>query len=243
MAAAQVAAGARAERGFTLVEALVALAIVSTIVISYIGIRTTALIDATQARNWRLAREIAEEKMSELRAGARDVPPTSGEMVPLEKFPEFAYKVVIGEAAVNELESSLASEAAGGDEGAAERNEWQQNRENYRRAQQSGMSAAEYDEQQLVQEQETALRLQEEAPSATKFEVVAVAVYFPKLDPDFEGQKDALVIKARLSTLAISGKTPEQAEREASARGDGAEGGDGAAGGAGGGNPTNGGAR
>lgn len=228
-----------AQRGFTLVEALVALAIVSTIVISYIGIRTTALIDATQARNWRLAREIAEEKMSELRAGAHEVPPTSGDLVELEKFPEFAYKVVIGEAAVNELESSLASEAAGGDEAAAERNEWQQNRENYRRAQQSGMSAAEYDEQQLVQEQETALRLQEEAPSATKFEVVAVAVYFPKLDPDFEGQKDTLVIKARLSTLAISGKTPEMAEREAAARGEGAAGGEGA----GGGNPTNGGTR
>jgi len=239
MTAASHIASARAERGFTLVEALVALAIVSMIVISYIGIRTTALIDATQARNWRLAREIAEEKMSELRAGAREVPPTSGDLVELEKFPEFAFKVVIGEAAVNELESSLASAAAGGDEAAADRNEWQQNRENYRRAQQGGMTAAEYDEQRLMQEQDTALRLQQEPPSATKFEVVAVAVYFPKLDPDYEGQKDALVIKARLSTLAISGKTPEQAEREAAAIGDGAEGGDGAAGG----NPTNGGAR
>lgn len=225
----------REQSGFTLVEALVALAIVSTIVISYIGIRTTALIDATQARNWRLAREIAEEKMSELRAGARDVPPTSGEMVALEKFPEFSFKVVIGEAAVNELESDLASEAAGGDETATERNEWQQNREDYRRAQQRGLSAAEYDEQQVMQEQDTALRLQQEAPSATKFEVVAVAVYFPKLDPDFEGQKDALVIKARLSTLALSGKTPEQAEREAAARGEGAENGGAGGGGAGGG--------
>ena len=56
MTAASHIAGPRAERGFTLVEALVALAIVSMIVISYIGIRTTALIDATQARNWRLAR-------------------------------------------------------------------------------------------------------------------------------------------------------------------------------------------
>jgi prepilin-type N-terminal cleavage/methylation domain-containing protein len=233
------------QRGFTLVEALVALGIVSAIVISYIGIRTTALIDATQARNCRLAREIAEEKMSELRAGARDVPPTSGELVAIEKFPDFSFKVVIGEAAVSELESDLASEAAGGDESAAERNEWQQSREDYRRAQQRGLSAAEYDEQQLQQEQDTALRLQNEAPSATKFEVVAVAVYFPKLDPDFEGQKDVLVIKARLSTLAISGKTPEQAEREAAARGDSGEGaGAGGAGGSGGGgNPLNGGAR
>jgi prepilin-type N-terminal cleavage/methylation domain-containing protein len=54
---------AHRDSGFTLVEALVAMLIVSMVVISYIGIRTSALLDATYARNWRLAREIAEEKM------------------------------------------------------------------------------------------------------------------------------------------------------------------------------------
>jgi hypothetical protein len=50
-------------------------------------------------------------------------------------------------------------------------------------------------------------------------------VYFPKLDPDFEGQEDTLVIKARLSTLALSGRTPEEAERLAQANGENSAGG------------------
>jgi hypothetical protein len=45
----------------------------------------------------------------------------------------------------------------------------------------------------------------EEAPSADKFEEVAVVVYFPEDAPDYPDQKDALLIKARLSTLAMSG--------------------------------------
>jgi prepilin-type N-terminal cleavage/methylation domain-containing protein len=232
-------ATARGERGFTLIEALVALGIVSMIVISFIGIRTTALVDATRARNWRLAREIAEETMSVLRAGARETPPVSGEAVSLEeKYPGFSYKVVIGEGAVADLESQIASEAAGGDETAGERNDWQRNREDFRRAQSRGLSATEYSEQRIAEEQDAALRLQTEAPSATKFEVVAVAVYFPKLDPEYEGQQDTLVIKARLSTLALSGRTPEEAERLAQANGEnGAGGAGGAAGGSPGGNP------
>lgn len=218
--------GARGQRGFTLIEALVALGIVSMIVISFIGIRTTALVDATQARNWRLAREIAEETMSVLRAGARETPPVSGEPVSLEeKYPGFSYKVVIGEGAVADLEAQIAADSAGGDETAAERNDWQRNREDFRRARSRGQSATEYAEQRLVDEQDAAMRLQTEAPSPTKFEVVAVAVYFPKLDPDFEGQQDTLVIKARLSTLALSGRTPEEAERLAQANGENSAGG------------------
>lgn len=219
------------QRGFTLIEALVALGIVSMIVISFIGIRTSALVDATRARNWRLAREIAEETMSVLRAGARETPPVSGESVSLaEKYPGFSYKVVIGEGAVADLESQIAAEAAGGNETATERNDWQRNREDFRRAQSRGQSATEYAEQRIADEQDAALRLQTEAPSATKFEVVAVAVYFPKLDPEYEGQQDTLVIKARLSTLALSGRTPEEAERLAQANGENAAGGAGGAG-------------
>lgn len=226
------------ERGFTLIEALVALGIVSMIVISFIGIRTTALVDATRARNWRLAREIAEETMSVLRAGARETPPVSGEPVSLEeKYPGFSYKVVIGEGAVADLEAQIASEAAGDDATATERNDWQRNREDFRRAQSRGMSATEYSEQRIAEEQDAALRLQTEAPSPTKFEVVAVAVYFPKLDPDYEGQQDTLVIKARLSTLALSGRTPEEAERLAQANSENGAAAGGAPGGASGGMP------
>lgn len=227
------------QRGFTLVEALAALGIVSLIVVSFIGIRTSALVDAMQARNWRLAREIAEEQMSILRAGARDVSQQSGELVSLdEMYEDFSYKVVIGETAVADLESQAASDAAGGSDEAAARNEWQQSRENFRDAQARGLSAADYSAQRVTEEQDAALRLTTEAPSATKFEVVAVAVYFPKLDPDVEGQQETLIIKARLSTLALRGMTPDEAERLAAASGEGegaAAGGAGNAGGAGGG--------
>jgi type II secretory pathway pseudopilin PulG len=216
--------------GFTLVEAMVALLLVSMVVISYIGIRTSALIDATQARNWRLAREIAETRMSELQAGAREVPPISGEEVRLEGYDGWSFKIVIGESDVADLEGEIGTEAAGEDQVASERFEWQRDREDYRRARSRGLSATDYEEQRR---EDINQRLAEKAPSATEFEEVAVVVYFPKLEPEFEGQRDALLIKSRLSTLAISGMTPEQAESRAAARGGGggAEGGQGAAGG------------
>jgi prepilin-type N-terminal cleavage/methylation domain-containing protein len=205
------------QQGFSLVEALVALAIVASVVIGYIGIRTTALVDATQARNWRLAREIAEMKMSEVQAGAREVPPTSGEDVRLEDYEGWSFKIVIGESDVADLEAEIGAEAAGEDQVANERLDWQREREDYRRARSRGLSAQEYEEQLL---EDSATRLAEKAPSATEFEEVAVAVYFPKLEPDYPGQKDALMIKARLSTLAISGMTPEQAQAIAQSKGE-----------------------
>jgi type II secretory pathway pseudopilin PulG len=203
--------------GFTLVEAMVALLLVSMVVISYIGIRTSALIDATQARNWRLAREIAETRMSELQAGAREVPPISGEEVRLEGYDGWSFKIVIGESDVADLEGEIGTEAAGEDQVASERFEWQRDREDYRRARSRGLSAADYEDQRL---EDATTRLAEKAPSTTDFEEVAVVVYFPKLNADYEGQKDALLIKARLSTLAISGMTPEQAQAVAQSKGE-----------------------
>ena len=210
--------GHREQAGFTLVEALVALAVVALVVISFIGIRTTALIDATEARNWRLAREIAEEKMSELQAGARETPPESGATVELEKYEGFSYKIEIGESAVADLEAEIAN--TGVEEGSAEgdRLEWQRDRENYRKAKEQGLSAADYDEK--LREADYQRRMSEKAPSATDFEEVAVVVYFPKMNPDFEGQKESLLIKAKLSTLALSGLTPKEAESIAASKGE-----------------------
>lgn len=224
----------RSQQGFTLVEAVVALGIVALVVIGYIGIRTSALIDATQARNLRLAREIAEQKLSELKAGAREVPPTSGEAHKLEGYEGFTWKVVIGEANVAEAEGEVGQAAAGDNEEATERLDWQRNRENYRRAKSRGQTGREFEEQQA---EDINLRLAEKTPSATEYEEVAVVVSFPKLEPEYPDQKEMLLIKARLSTLAISGMTPEQAAQVAQAKGDsGANGSGGAAnGGSGGG--------
>ena len=218
------------EDGFTLIEALVALGIVATVVVTFIGIRTTALIDATYARNWRLARELAEMKMSELQAGAREVPPRSGDTGEFEDYKGFSWKVVIGEANVADAEAELGNEAAGEDTAAGERLSWQRERDDFRKAKSRGLSATEFQEQQ--RSEDINLRLAEKAPSATEFEQVAVILYFPKLDADHPEQKDALVIKAKLSTLAISCMTKEQAAEMAEAKGNNENGGQ--AGGAGG---------
>lgn len=205
------------EAGFTLIEAIVAMMIVALVVIEYIGIRTSALIDATEARNWRLAREIAEEKMSELQAGARETPPESGELVRIEKYQGFAYKIVIGESAVADLEAEVAQSSAESGSGASERLDWQREREDYRRAREQGLSAAEYQDKRA--EDDYRLRAADKAPTETDFEEVAVVVYFPRMNAEYEGQQDNLLIKARLSTLALSGLTPTQAATMAASKG------------------------
>jgi len=208
------------ERGMLLIEALVAMLIVATVTIAYIGIRSTALIDATRARNWRLAREIADEKMSELQAGAHELPPESGLEVPIDKYEGFSFKIVLGESAVADAEGEVANEAAGDDTQAQDRVEWARNRDDYRRASERGLTAQEYEDQQL---DDINTRLAENAPSADDFEECAVIVYFPKFDPEFEGQKSILLIKSRVSTLAISGMTPDQASSLQQANGETAD--------------------
>jgi prepilin-type N-terminal cleavage/methylation domain-containing protein len=207
---------APAQDGFTLLEAMVALAIVAMVVIAYLGIRTSALVDATEARNWRLAREIAEEKLSELIAGARELPPESGTPVQLDdKYKGFRYTILIGEAAVSQVGADLASED-GSDRIGTERAQWQQDRDVYRRANQKGMDYLAYQDQLRQQEEER--QRQEQPPSETDFEQVAVVVHFPRTRLDQEGD-DAFVLKAKVSTLALSGLTTEQAEIVARSRG------------------------
>lgn len=208
------------QSGFTLIEAIVAMMIVALVVIEYIGIRTSALIDATEARNWRLAREIAEEKMSELQAGARETPPESGELVPIDRYQGFAYKIVIGESAVADLEAEVAQAGVEDGSEASERLDWQRQRDDYRAARKQGLTAMEYDDRRA--EEEYKRRTEDKAPSATEFEEVAVVVYFPKMNADYEGQQDSLLIKAQLSTLALSGLTPTQAETLAASKGESA---------------------
>ena len=220
------------ESGMLLVEALVAMAIVAMVTISYIGIRTEALLDATRARNWRLAREIAEEKLSGLMAGAHDMQPESGQIIEIEKYEKFSYKIVLGESAVADIEAEVANEAAGEDDAAKDKIQWQRERQNMRRAGDRNLNAMEYEEQQ--QHDDIEERLAEKAPSEEDIEEVAVVVYFPKLDADFPGQQEALLIKARISTLAISGMTPDQASTLAETENGGADPIDPAAGAAGG---------
>jgi len=210
-----------AQDGFTLLEAVVALAVVAMVVIGYLGMRTSALIDGIEARNWRLARELAEERMSELIAGARETPPQSGIEEKFEQYDGFSYQIVVGESAIGELESSIASDAAEDESDSRNRSEWQQNRDTYRKASSRGLSALEYQDQLAAEEYQR--RVDNKAPSETEFEQVAVAVFFPKLNARFDGQRESFLIKAKVSTLALSGMTPEQAKQIADAQGVGSD--------------------
>lgn len=213
--------GSRPQNGFTLLEAMVAMTILAMVILTLLGVRTEALVDATEARNWRLAKEIANEKMSELKAGAREMPPEPGRN-PVdhgddELYKDFFYEILIGEQRIMDWESDRARmldyESSGE---RTDRLEWQREREAWRRARQKGMSIDDY---RTSLEKE---RLEEEddrVPSETDLEDVMVVVYFPNVRA--RKGESVYAIREKVSTLAIQGLTPEQAETLAKSRGKG----------------------
>ena len=127
------------------------------------------------------------------------------EYVPPSKAPET-------EEARARLQQHTASLAAGGDDEQNEnkqlRLEWQRDRDRLRRAQSSGVSFSDYEDQLLEEE------LEERIPSEDEFEDVAVVVYFPNVaarDED-DPAESAFMLRATVSTMAIEGLTPEEAE-------------------------------
>ena len=210
--------------GFTLLEAMVAMAILATVVLGFLGTRTSALTDATEARNWRLARELAEEEMSMLKAGAHELPPESGRIIPFEKYPGFSMQILIGEMAISSHDDALATDMDRGDLGdSSQRLRWQRERENLREANQRGMSYLEHE--QFMREEELRREREEQLPSETELEDVMVVIYFPVVRLDADREEDNFTLKAKLSTLALEGMTPEQAERFAELRGQEVQGG------------------
>ncbi|MHC5066025.1 MAG: type IV pilus modification PilV family protein [Planctomycetota bacterium] len=208
------------EGGFTLLESLIALSILAAVVMHFLGSRTSALIDAAEARNWRLAREIASSKISEIKAGANEFPPENGVMIDHEEYTDFRWKVVIGEQAISDLEAELAEEFddfADPDSNArhADRNAWDQERAQIRRAQSMGMSMTEYNDHMLEEE------LEDKAPSEAELEDVMLVVYFPNIRPsDSDSREEStFTLKAKISTMALDGLTPEEAREIAIRKG------------------------
>lgn len=200
------------EGGFTLLEALIALSLLAAVVMHFLGSRTVALIDASEARNWRVAREIAASKMSELQAGANEFPPENRILLEVEDYPDFTYMVVIGEQAVSELESEQADNLddfarSDRDPRFGERNAWDHDRQRVRRAQAQGMSMSEFDDYLLEEE------LEEKVPSESEYEEVAIVVYFPNVRPsdEYVNETSSFTLKTKISTMALQGLTPEQA--------------------------------
>ncbi len=211
------------EGGFTLIEVLVAMLILSGVAITFLTLRTNALIGAAEARNWRIAREIAATYLSELQAGARELPPEPGQIYTIEDYDAFEYEIFVGEAAISDMESRLADQSSmaspDGSSSASERLAWQRERESLRRARSSGMSLLDYQDQQRAEE------LEQRIPAEDEFEDVAVLVWFPQVRPSEEdlSERGTFVLKAKISTMALEGLTPERAAVVAEQRGGGTD--------------------
>lgn len=208
----------RGEGGFTLIEVVVALGILAFVILTFLGTRTDSLVDATEARNWRLAREIAEEVLSELQAGARETPP-DGTRVPLEKYEHFSYQILVGEDVISQHETDSADTfAASSDDDRSDRLAWQRERDDSRRASQKGLTLQEYRDQERQEDYD--IDEDQKLPSEDEFEDVLVVVYFPEVRITNEERGEATFkLRARLPTLAIEGLTPDEASSMAKARG------------------------
>lgn len=207
------------QAGFTLIEALVAMVLLSIVVLQFLSMRSTALVDAADSRNQRIARELAEQYLSELLAGAREVPPESRQQLDVQGYPGFRYQFLIGEAAIQDAESEIADSVdmsmPDGATSSTDRLAWQRERDNLRRAQSMGMSMIEFEDFQRDEEQE------ERIPTEDDFEDVAVMVLYPNVRPGDDSQpiESHFILKAKASTMAIEGLTPELAEIVARQRG------------------------
>ena len=215
------------ESGFTLMEALLALAIVALVVTTCLMIRTNSLIDASEARNWRVAREAAQEILSKLSAGAQEEPPDyqmGRQPIPsMKEVKGWTYQIVIGEERISSVEADLESdmETDDSERPMADRRAWQRERDDLRKSRRAGVSYYDYQEKSQ-QEEEERLAREDEPPSEDQFEEVAVFVFFPnvRLAAGKGGAEFShFVLKARLSTMAIEGMTPEEAETVAQSQG------------------------
>lgn len=208
--------GCRSASGFTLVEVMVAVAILAIVILGFMATRSQAMADAIQAFNWRLARSIAEEQLSKLQAGANEFKPEPN-AIDVEGYPGFRYVVLIGDEAIARAEADIESFANADDHEASQRRQWQRDRGDLRSAKQKGVSLDDYRREQIQSEYG-----EDQLPTEDEFEEVAVIVYFPNvtLDKDAVKLEETFTLKAKVSTLAVNGLTPEQAESMAAQRGE-----------------------
>ena len=78
-----------------------------------------------------------------------------------------------------------------------------------------GMSMTEYNDHLLEEE------FDDKAPSESEFEDVMVVVYFPNIRPRAEDSREesTFTLKAKISTMALEGLTPEEAQEVAARKG------------------------
>ena len=205
-----------AESGFSLLEVLVALVVLAIAILSLSSLRSNSIGTSAEARNLRVARHIAVQVLSEIEAGMRRCYDERGQEQTIEHLPMFRYKIVIGEAEIQEEESNLLenANAVSDDEAGTkklERLEWLTHRSEVLRARKQGVDLDELETQELEED---------DSPDADTVEEVAVYVFWPKVRLTEDGDNIAYYrLRGRTTTLALSGLTEEQAEE----KGDGAD--------------------
>ncbi|MFQ5503496.1 MAG: prepilin-type N-terminal cleavage/methylation domain-containing protein [Planctomycetota bacterium] len=197
------------DAGFTLLEVLIAVAILSMALLTMTALRTESLVTATEARNLRVASALADQYLSEVAAGEHDIHEFQGiEEAVVDRFPHgdfenFRWMVLVGEARIQEeitKQAEYAADSSGTDADyrALDRLHWLEERRNSERAQENGGLLE--DEEEEVEEDDT--------PDEDTFEDVAVFVYYPS--PRSKSGTGICVRRSRVTTLALSGFTLEQ---------------------------------
>ncbi len=226
------------EGGFTLVEALVAFAILTLAVVGLIWSRSKAVQQATEARNLKLAVKIARETLDKLKAGMNQenlVDLDTWQEV--ENYPGYYVRIVSGDMEISDFETSLAEMED--DQQELRRLDLQ---ERLRLARETSPGETERAgtartggtqggaaQPGLENPDDT----QEEQPiDEDTLEEVVVAVKYPSLNfkkhPNGEG---IFLLRDQISTLALSGMTPEEVEEGNATLQGGGAGGTGSSGG------------
>ena len=216
-------------RGFTLLEVLVAIAILSICILSLVGVRTDALATAVRTRDHRLARELAEKKLAEVESGTLEMR-ESGVEHTFEKYPKFSWTILIGDESADqdELEQTSNQDQVAGTDKAS----WLQQRQDEARrkreerlTQSGGAATASAADPQAVREDPLKkLQQQDTVPTEDDLETVVVVVKYPELSPETAKKGVArYTLKTKVSTLALSGLTSKQADEKAASAGEAAK--------------------
>ncbi|HMQ23601.1 MAG TPA: prepilin-type N-terminal cleavage/methylation domain-containing protein [Planctomycetota bacterium] len=211
--------GARQD-GFTLLEVLVALAVLAIATLTLTGMRTTSVIDAAEARNARIAREIASGVLSKIEAGVIRAYELRGTRHQVEELPLFEWMVVIGETEIQEAETeqvATIADASGSeaDRRNLERQEWLTRRREIERARAEKKALVDLEREELEVD---------ESPDEDTIEEIAIFVYWPRTVPRNEADLEGMFrLRGQASTLALSGLTTEQAEARGGTDNEGGE--------------------